>query len=72
MNITNSGRALPLPPKGINVNSSTVTDLAERSQTSTCLEHSGHNCAPGKNLADAESDWQKSPTIPTGREARHG
>ena len=70
--VTNSGRALPLPPKGINVNSNgSLRDLAERSQTSTCPEHFWQYCAPRKNLPSADGDAPKSLPTSTGREARH-
>jgi len=70
--VTNSGRALPLPPKGINVNSPIVTGLGERSQTSTCPEHFGQFAPSRKNSPSADGDGRKSPTTPTGGEARHG
>lgn len=70
LSVTNSGRARPLPPKGINVNSSIVTESGDKSQTSTCSDPFG-KFAPRKNLSDAGGDWQKSLPTPTGKEVRH-
>lgn len=70
MIVMNSGRALPLPPKGITVDSSIVTESGDRSQTSKCFELLG-KIAPRKNLSDAGGIAEKSHPTPTGREARH-
>jgi hypothetical protein len=73
MTVTNSDR-MPRRTrslKGIQVNSTKYTDLAERSQTSTCPELFG-KFAPRKNSPDAEGDIRKSPPSPTGGEAHHG
>lgn len=69
MTVTNSGRALPLPPKGINVNSSNLHGLAVGPQYPNVFPQFS---APRKNRPDADGDGQKSPPSPTRQEARHG
>ena len=72
MTVANSGRARTLPLKGIIVNSTKYTDLAERSQTSTCPEVFGQNYAPRKNSPDVGGDVAGLTTSPTGGRSRHG
>lgn len=68
MTLTNSGREPPLPPKGINVNSSNLHGLAVGPQYPSVFEPF---LAPRKNLSDADGDGHKSLTTLTRQEARH-
>lgn len=67
MNIINSGRALPLPPKGINVNSRNLQGLAVGPQPRRI---SGKNAPRSKK---GPMDWgaSKIPYYPHRQEVRY-
>lgn len=67
MNITNSGRALPLPPKGINVNSRNLLGPAVGPQPRRI---SGKNAPRSKK---GPMDWgaSKIPSYSPRQEAHH-
>lgn len=69
MKVTNSGRALPLPPKGINVNSSNLHGLAVGPQP---WPFSG-KMPPRVKKGPMDASELKIPHYPDPREeARHG
>lgn len=67
--VTNSGRALPLPPKGINVNATILPGLAEGPQ---CPNVFAKYVAPRKNLPSADAIGAELTPSPTGGEVCHG